>query len=278
MRAAGLLLLLVLPARSVAQASNAARVGVVLGALGRQARGQEWITRWADDADCIVDEGSEAEGGGLRNLDVFCVDDDVVVHTKHVEVAQPAALGLRALVDDTVRIVGPPRNPLLPARLAAQRAQDDPDSRSVRRLGNGARRQHEEQQQPRGAHGYRAVPIRRLPSGGHHSCADRPISCRERAAPLPESTSVKSHDEKRAGPIDVSHRGGSGRTAYRPLAHGSQAGEPKVVSSADQRCSSAARGRPESATRAAPPRINCDAATHAKGSTVAQRRGSRRPL
>ena len=43
------------------------------------ARGQEWITRWADDADCIVDESSEAEGGGLRQRDVFCVDDDVVV-------------------------------------------------------------------------------------------------------------------------------------------------------------------------------------------------------
>jgi hypothetical protein len=56
MRAAGLLLLLVLPAR-----------------------GQEWITRWADDADCVVDEDSEHEGGGLRQLDVFCVDDDVVV-------------------------------------------------------------------------------------------------------------------------------------------------------------------------------------------------------
>ena len=79
MRAAGLLLLLVLPACSVAQASNAARVGVVLGVLGRQARGQEWITRWADDADCVVDEDSEHEGGGLRQLDVFCVDDDVVV-------------------------------------------------------------------------------------------------------------------------------------------------------------------------------------------------------
>ena len=79
MRAAGLLLLLVLPARSVAQASKATRVGFVLGVLGRQARGQEWITRWADDADCILDEDSEAEGGGLRQLDVFCVDDDVVV-------------------------------------------------------------------------------------------------------------------------------------------------------------------------------------------------------
>ena len=55
MRAAGLLLLLVLPAR-----------------------GQEWM-RWADDADCVVDEDSEHEGGGLRQLDVFCVDDDVVV-------------------------------------------------------------------------------------------------------------------------------------------------------------------------------------------------------
>ena len=55
MRAAGLLLLLVLPAR-----------------------GQEWITRWADDGDCVVDEDSEHEGGGLRQLDVFCVDDDVV--------------------------------------------------------------------------------------------------------------------------------------------------------------------------------------------------------
>ena len=38
MRAAGLLLLLVLPAR-----------------------GQEWITRWADDADCVVDEDSEPQ-------------------------------------------------------------------------------------------------------------------------------------------------------------------------------------------------------------------------
>ena len=32
-----------------------------------------------DDADCVVDEDSEHEGGGLRQLDVFCVDDDVVV-------------------------------------------------------------------------------------------------------------------------------------------------------------------------------------------------------
>ena len=51
MRAAGLLLLLV------------------------PARGQEWITRWADDADCILDEDSEAEGGGLRQLDGLEVSD-----------------------------------------------------------------------------------------------------------------------------------------------------------------------------------------------------------
>jgi hypothetical protein len=65
MRAAGLLLLLVL----------------------LPARGQEWITRWADDADCILDEDSEAEGGGLRQLDVFCVDDDVVVADEECDAA-----------------------------------------------------------------------------------------------------------------------------------------------------------------------------------------------
>ena len=53
--------------------------GLLLLLVVLPARGQEWITRWADDADCILDESSEAEGGGLRQLDVFCVDDDVVV-------------------------------------------------------------------------------------------------------------------------------------------------------------------------------------------------------
>ena len=87
MRAEGVLLLLVLPACSVAQVSNAARVGLVLGALGRHARGQEWITRWADDADCVVDAVSEDADGGLRQLDVFCMDDDVVVADKECDAA-----------------------------------------------------------------------------------------------------------------------------------------------------------------------------------------------
>ena len=53
--------------------------GLLLLLLVLPARGQEWITRWADDADCVVDEDAEHEGGGLRQLDVLCVDDDVVV-------------------------------------------------------------------------------------------------------------------------------------------------------------------------------------------------------
>ena len=63
MRAAGLLLLLVLPAR-----------------------GQEWITRWADDADCVVDEDSEPRAAGCANSTCLCGRrrrrDDAAANTK----------------------------------------------------------------------------------------------------------------------------------------------------------------------------------------------------
>ena len=72
MRAAGLLL---------------RTAGLLLLLVVLPARGQEWITRWADDGDCIVDEDAEAEGGGLRQLDVLCVDDDVVVADEECDAA-----------------------------------------------------------------------------------------------------------------------------------------------------------------------------------------------
>ena len=42
----------------------------LLVAVATTANAASWLTRWADDADCV---------DGIRELEVLCVDDDLVV-------------------------------------------------------------------------------------------------------------------------------------------------------------------------------------------------------
>ena len=122
------------------------------------------------------------------------------------------------------------------------------------------------------------------PTRGHHSCADRPISCRERAAPLPESTVLQitlTAEEQRGSHLTCLTAAGVVAGRRRP-AGTARGGEPKVVSSADR----------VAAARCAPPRSYAplraaahrfaklqDAATNAaRAAPSGNGDGSRRPL
>ena len=54
----------------------------LLVAVATTANAASWLTRWADDADCV---------DGVRELEVLCVDDDLVVAEDECTSTKPAS-------------------------------------------------------------------------------------------------------------------------------------------------------------------------------------------
>ena len=83
--------------------------------------------------DCVVDEDSEHEGGGLRQLDVFCVDDDVVVADEECDADDKPAgtwecLATTVVVDpieETIKMTAAEENPLKTLRACIKRFGED---------------------------------------------------------------------------------------------------------------------------------------------------------